>query len=96
MKRLSIIGLAIGMLFAIHFAAGTTTADRPAGVPEKYWIPLSDTMGFVVIPVDPREYPRLLTYPQLRTAAAPPATGFFMAKTGDGWRHLIVIDPPPR
>ena len=93
--KYSFIGAALATVsvFIVFEATSAGAPDRPPSVPEKYWIPLSEKLGFVVIPSDPRTMPNLPAYKQT-PFTAPPATGFFMAKTQDGWRHLIVIDPP--
>jgi hypothetical protein len=54
MKAIAASLLILGTVLTMHFA-GASTGDRPAGVEERNWIPVSDKMGFVVM--TPRFYP---------------------------------------
>lgn len=81
-------------------AFGADLGARPIGVEANEWIPISDTLGFVVVSTqaDPIRYegppPGERTRPLLRGVMPPaPATGYFMVKTTDGWRRLVVMSP---
>jgi hypothetical protein len=82
-------------------AFGADTGDRPIGVEARDWIPVSEKLGFVVIntvgdskvnfPNAPQGERAL---PLVRGVAPPvPAAGYFMVKTLDGWRRLVVMTP---
>jgi hypothetical protein len=90
MKVIYTAVLIIAFGLAIHVASGASSPDRPAGVAERDWIPVSDKMGFVV--TTPHYYPGLGggDQPLLLT---PPAEGFFMVRTRNGWQRIIIQDP---
>jgi hypothetical protein len=48
MKAIAASLLILVSILTIHFALGASPPDRPAGVDEQNWIPVSDKMGFVV------------------------------------------------
>lgn len=81
--------LILASVLAVHFANGASGGGRPPGVEERNWIPVSDKMGFVVttpqmqVPIGDRQQ-LLLT---------PPAEGYFMVYTGNGWQRLTIKDP---
>jgi hypothetical protein len=82
-------------------AFGADTGDRPIGVEAQDWIPVSEKLGFVVVSTvgspkanfpNPPQGERAL--PLLRGVMPPaPAAGYFMVKTSDGWRRLVVMTP---
>jgi hypothetical protein len=89
MKAIAATLLILACVLAVHFASGASAGDCPAGVEERNWISVSDKMGFV------------LTTPQMRVPTVdkqallltPPAEGYFMVYTGNGWQRLIIQDP---
>jgi hypothetical protein len=90
MKAIAATLLILASVLAVHFASGASTGDRPAGVGEGDWIPVSDKMGFVV--TNPHIYPTPMPDRQA-LLLAPPAEGYFMVRTGNGWQRIIVTDP---
>lgn len=82
-------------------AFGADTGDRPIGVEAENWIPVSEKLGFVVVSTvgspktnlpNPPQGERAL--PLIRGVAPPvPAAGYFMVKTTEGWRRLVVMTP---
>jgi hypothetical protein len=92
MKPITATLLILVSVLTIHFAVGASTPDRPAGVDERNWIPVSDKMGFVV--TTPQSAPGALVtidrQPLLLTA---PAEGYFMVHTGHTWQRLVIQDP---
>jgi hypothetical protein len=70
--------------FAIHFAIGASSPDRPAGVDARNWIPVSDKMGFVV--TTPRVFPMPMPDRQVLFLTTP-AEGYFMVHTGNVWQR---------
>lgn len=75
---------------AIHVASGASSPDRPAGVAERDWIPVSDKMGFVV--TSPRLFPIPMPDRQVLLLTGP-AEGYFMVHTGNVWQRLAIKDP---
>ena len=80
-------------------ASQVDTGNRPIGVDAKEWIPVSDKLGFVIVRTV--EFP-VSKVPQIQsgtallapTPATPkPAAGYFMIKTTDGWRRIVVMTP---
>jgi hypothetical protein len=88
MKSLGVMSLVAASLLVVHFASGATVPDRPAGVEARNWIPVSGTLGFVVVAPDT---PMVASRDAL--LLMPPAEGYFMAKTGSGWRRLVIVEP---
>jgi len=82
--------LILASVLTIHFAVGASSPDRPAGVEERNWIPVSDKMGFVV--TTPRIFPQPVMdkQPLLLTG---PAEGYFMVRAGNAWQRIIIKDP---
>ena len=80
---------------------GADTGNRPIGVEAKDWIPVGEKLGFVVVSTvgSPKvNYPDApqgeRARPLLRGVAPPvPAAGYFMVKTTDGWRRLVIMTP---
>ena len=95
MKTLAAFVLSLAATFATHAACAAGSADRPAGVEDRHWIPISERLGFVVLAQKP---------PQVRTTAVPlpsgivsavlmpPEKGYFVVKTTTGWHRLVVTD----
>jgi hypothetical protein len=90
MKTIAAAVLICTSILTIHFAVGAAGTDRPPGIPAPNWIPINDRLGFVVMPPDtypagtPDKQPLLLT---------PAASGYFMARSGVGWRRLVIVEP---
>jgi hypothetical protein len=90
MKAITVGIVVLICAFAVHFALGASGPDRPAGVAERDWIPVSDKMGFVV--TTPHTYP-LAPLDQQPLLLASPAEGYFMVHTGNVWQRLTIKDP---
>jgi hypothetical protein len=88
--------IAVGLLLiltsivTIHFAAGASESDRPAGVAAQNWIAINDKVGFVV--VSPDTYPAR-TPDQQALLLTPAASGYFMARSAIGWQRLKIVEP---
>jgi hypothetical protein len=92
MKAVAASLLVLGTVLTIHFANGASSPDRPAGVDAQNWIPVSDKMGFVV--TTPQLPPgALVTTDRQPLLLAPPAEGYFMVRTGNGWQRITIKDP---
>ena len=85
MKAIAAALLILSTVLTIHFALGASPPDRPPGVAEHDWIPVSDKMGFVE--TTPRHFP-----PEFGTLA-PPAEGYFMIRAGSVWQRIIIDNP---
>jgi hypothetical protein len=80
-------------------ALGADLGERPIGVEAQDWIPISDKLGFVVVSTirDSKVHyegppPGERTRPLFSgVMPPPPAVGYFMAKTSEGWRRLVVM-----
>ena len=93
----SIATFLVALLFGMC-ALGAEPTNRPIGVEPEDWIPVSDNLGFVVVTTEP-------AIPQVQGATVsrqlllnkispePPAAGYFMIKSGDGWKRLVVMTP---
>ncbi len=92
MKRILMIGIAIAVvsLAGAAVVSGQTTSNRPQGVSAKQWIPISDKLGFVVLPsasigagsADPDVL-----------MVKPPVEGYFMLKDNSGWSRISIAEP---
>jgi hypothetical protein len=89
MKAITAALLILASVLTIHFALGASPPDRPAGVAERDWIPVSDKMGFVV--TTPQM--RVLTVDGQPLLLGQPAEGYFMVHRGNGWQRIIIQDP---
>jgi hypothetical protein len=90
MKAIAASLLILASVLALHFASGASAGDRPAGVDERDWIPVSDKMGFVV--TTPRIVPMPMPERQVLLLTSPPE-GYFMVHTGNVWQRLTIKDP---
>jgi hypothetical protein len=90
MKLIAATLLILASVLTLHFANGASSPDRPAGVDDRDWIPVSDKMGFVV--TTPHTYP-LAPLDKQPLLLAPPAEGYFMVHTGNVWQRLTIRDP---
>jgi hypothetical protein len=89
-KIIAGIFLICASILTIHFAVGASSGDRPAGVDARNWIPVSDKMAFVV--TTPNNYPGGGAGKQV-LLLTPPAEGYFMVRTGNGWQRLVIVEP---
>ena len=90
MKTMVAAFLICASLLAIHFAVGAAGTDRPAGIAAPNWIPISDRLGFVVMPPD--------TYPAAQPdkqalLLTPAASGYFMVRSAVGWQRIVIVEP---
>jgi hypothetical protein len=94
----SIATFFVALLFGVCALAAEPT-NRPLGVEPENWIPLTDNLGFVVVattePVIPQVQGATVSRQLLlnEVSPEPPAAGYFMIKSGDGWRRLVVMTP---
>lgn len=91
MKAIAAALLILASVLTIHFANGSPTADRPAGVDAGHWIPVSDKMGFVV--TTPSIPGRRVTTDRQPLLLASPEEGYFMVHRGEVWQRIIIQDP---
>jgi len=92
----SIVTLLVAMLFGVC-ALGAEPTTRPVGVEPESWIQVTENLGFVVVSTTEPTIPRIQSpNPQLllnKVAPEPPAAGYFMIKSENGWRRLVVMTP---
>ncbi len=92
MKRILVIGIAIAVvsLTAAAVVSGQTTSSRPQGGVAKQWIPISDKLGFVVLPSasigSGSADPDVLL-------VKPPVEGYFMLKDNSGRSRVAIAEP---
>jgi hypothetical protein len=92
MKRILMIGIAIAVvsLTGAAVVSGQTTSNRPQGVSAKQWIPISDKLGFVVLPSasigSGSADPDVLQ-------VKPPVEGYFMLRNNSGWSRIAIAEP---
>ena len=81
-----LIATSIGLSSAVGAGA---PPDRPPGVASSDWVPLSSSLGLVL--VHPR---RVGTIPDATVLLlAPPAEGYLMVKRASGWVRVVIVDP---
>jgi hypothetical protein len=92
MKRFLMIGIALAVvsLTGAAVVSGQTAPSRPHGVSATQWIPISDKLGFVVLPSasigSGSADPDVLL-------AKPPVEGYFMVKDNSGWSRIAIAEP---
>jgi hypothetical protein len=92
MKRILMIGVAVALasLAGVAVVEGQTAPNRPQGVSATQWIPVSDRLGFVVLPSaamgSGSADPDVLL-------AKPPVEGYFMVKNSSGWSRVTIAEP---
>lgn len=97
MKKIAWVGIA-AVALAAYAVVAAEQQDRPTGVPERDWIPLSERLGFVldeksVWPSANSSRQILIAPPDVLSADhMPPAKGYFVVKTPLGWRRVVIAD----
>ena len=92
MKRILVIGIAVAIvsLTGAAVVSGQTATNRPQGVSATHWIPISDKLGFVVLPSasigSGSADPDVLL-------VKPPVEGYFMVKNNGGWSRIAITEP---
>jgi hypothetical protein len=92
MKRILMIGIAVAVvsLTGAAVVSGQTVSSRPQGVSAKQWIPISDKLGFVVLP--PVSLANGSADPDV-LLVKPPVEGYFMVKDNMGWSRVALAEP---
>jgi hypothetical protein len=92
MKRILLIGMTVAVisLTGVAVVSGQMAPNRPQGVSEKQWVPISDRLGFVVLPsaaiAAGSADPDVLM-------VKPPVEGYFMVKDNSGWSRVAIAEP---
>jgi hypothetical protein len=99
MKTLATLFLIAAAILATHLVSAAGRNDRPSGVAEARWIPISERFGFVIEPSDStsaanqsRQIP-VVPPEAVPAELRPPLKGYFVVKTDAGWRRLVAADP---
>ena len=90
-------------MFATIFFIATTAlaseqADRPVGISKEHWIQISERLGLVldeqaVQPAANQSRQILIAPPEHVSAELlPPAKGYFVVKTPEGWRRIAIAE----
>ena len=95
MKTLAALVRGLAATFGTQCVSAADNAERPAGIEERNWIPISERLGFVVLAQKPP--PGRITAVPLPSGIVsaelmPPEKGYFVVKTSMGWRRLVVTD----
>lgn len=94
MKTLAMLVLITAAILATHLVTAAARNDRPSGVAEADWIPISERLGFVITPTDSlpaaNQSPQLLLIPPEAVPGElrPPLKGYFVVRTDAGWQRL--------
>lgn len=93
MKRILLIGMAVAAvsLAGVAVVSGQIAPNRPQGVSEKQWFPISDRLGFVVLP-PPAVIAAGSPDPDV-LMVKPPVEGYFMVKNNTGWSRVAITEP---
>jgi hypothetical protein len=88
MNRLSQLVVCLAAGIQLGAAAEVTVPNRPPGVSEASWIPITDRLGIVLLK-------REITNPGPQALIAVPegASGYYMVKIGPGWTRLTIAEP---
>lgn len=99
MKRLRVL-IALFAVVGLSPVLAADSADRPAGVEARNWLPISEGFGFVVVAeqdarIVPGSRQVLIADPEHVSAdLMPPKKGYFVIKTKAGWQRLVISDLP--
>jgi hypothetical protein len=79
-------------------ALGAEPTNRPIGVEPDKWIAVTDNLGFVVVATTEPTIPKMQGAGDgqvllNKVSPEPPAAGYFMIKSKEGWRRLVVMAP---
>ena len=100
MKASVFVAFVFATVSATHASFAADHEDRPAGVEAQHWLPVSDRLGFVIVPE--KHWPPavggsrelLLADPDGVSAdLQPPKKGYFVIKTEAGWQRVVVAAP---
>ena len=87
----------IAALLVAAQALATEPGDTPPGVEGRNWIRVTENLGFVVVSIEPTAtVPPGANADQLllhEVSPSPPAVGYFMVRSANGWRRLLVMTP---
>jgi len=89
MKRIAYASLAVLLVVCSYTALSADPSNRPPGVAERNWVPVSDRLGVVL--ADPSTAPRDIS--PTTTLLTPPMGGYFMVNGRSGWTRLVVVEP---
>jgi hypothetical protein len=94
MKRILMIGIAVAVvsLTGTAVVSGQTAPNRPQGVSATQWIPISDRLGFVVLPSASIGAAAGSADPDV-LLVKPPVEGYFMVKDKGGWSRVAIAEP---
>jgi hypothetical protein len=88
MRNVFASALLIAVSGALSSAVGASAAaDRPVGVAASQWLPVSSSVGIVLLSHGDAPHPNS------PFGVAAPAEGYFMVKVGDSWRRLAIANP---
>jgi hypothetical protein len=91
MKHVLLITLAFIAVVAV--AAESGSESRPQGVSSRERIPISETLGLVILPSQPHRESQPAQVNPTALLLAPPANGYFMVKQSGRWQRLVVVEP---
>jgi hypothetical protein len=95
MKKVVGAAALAAMLGALTIAANSAgSADRPPGVDVADWIAITDHFGLVMVPPPKQPVNIVLTDPTVLLMELRPAVGgYFMARRGNAWARVVVVEP---
>jgi hypothetical protein len=89
MKPIAYASLAVLLIVCSYTSQSADPSNRPPGVAERNWVPVSDRLG-VVLAESPKA--PMAVSPQV-LLLEPPVGGYFMVKGRFGWIRLVVVEP---
>lgn len=93
MKSIATISLLFFAVVAVPYAVGQRSADKPAGVDGTNWVPINENLGIVLVQPTGANAKAPMQGDRQGLYLAPPSNGYFMVRTGNHWRRLVVIEP---
>jgi hypothetical protein len=87
-------GVVVGALLVAALAVtpavlGADAPDRPPGVSKEAWIPVTERLGFVIVP----QTIGLSGVVLQRLVLTPPVSGYFVLRDASGWLRIVIIEP---
>ena len=93
-RRAAIAGV---LLLMVSWVAAQTPTDRPPNVPAESWIPISNSLGIVIVNIDSTPARTVFRFEPNEQRIIPliqSGTGVLMAKYNGVWTRIDLAAPP--
>lgn len=89
--------VSVALFMLVTWVRAQSSGDRPPGVAQESWIPISDSAGILVLDTSP-PFGGLTDPlpPNVSVASRAPITGVLVAKHNGVWARIEMPEPPAR